>query len=112
MNSGNAPKELAKLLTDLANMAKGMMEENQQSSFQQELERLFPSTTGTRRGAKSRELHRVGAGESFASTATDPNTSFATPSIAEGVIEEIKGSKTCGDSWISPCFKQIYHFSI
>ena len=88
MNSGNAPKELAKLLIDLVNMAKWMMKENQQSPVQQELEKLFPSTTGTGRGGKNRELHRVGAGESSASTTTDPNTSFATPSIVEGKIEE------------------------
>ena len=88
MNSGNAPKELAKLLIDLVNMAKWMMKENQQSPVQQELEKLSPSTTGTGRGGKNRELHRVGAGESSASTTTDPNTSFATPSIVEGKIEE------------------------
>ena len=66
MNSGNAPKELAKLLIDLVNMAKWMMKENQQSPVQQELEKLFPSTTGTGRGGKNRELHKVGAGESSA----------------------------------------------
>ena len=69
-------------------MAKGMMKENQQSSVQQGLEKLFLSTTGTGRGGENRELHRVGAGESSASTATDPNTSFAIPSIVEGKIEE------------------------
>ena len=50
------------------------------------------------RGGEIRELHSVDAGESSASIATDPNSSFATPSIAEGMIEEITGSKTCGDS--------------
>ena len=80
------------------NMAKGIMKENQQSSVQQELERLFSSITGTGRGGEIRELHSVDGGESSASIATDPNSSFATPSIAEGMIEEIMGSKTCGDS--------------
>ena len=50
------------------------------------------------RGGESRELHMVGAGESSASTTTDTNTSFATPSTAKRKIAEIWGSKTCGDS--------------
>ena len=45
-------------------MAKGLMDENQQPSVKQELERLFPSKRGGGRGGESRELYRVGAGES------------------------------------------------
>ena len=50
MNSKNDPKETVKSFTDLANMAKGLMDENQQPSVQQELERLFPSTRVEERG--------------------------------------------------------------
>ena len=60
-----------KSFTDLANMAKGLIGENQQPSVQKELEKLFLSRTGRGRGDESRELHRVGAGESSASTTTD-----------------------------------------
>ena len=49
-------------------MAKGLMNENPQPSVQQELERLLPSTRGGGRGGESRQLHRVGAGESSVST--------------------------------------------
>ena len=59
----------------MANMAKGMMDENQQLSVEQEFERLFPSTRGGGKGGESRELHRVDAGDPSASTAAD--TSFA-----------------------------------
>ena len=51
------PKELTKSLIDLANIAKGMRDENQQSSVQQEIERLSPSTAGKGRGGESRELN-------------------------------------------------------
>ena len=51
-------------------MAKGLKYENQQPSVQQDLERLFPSTRGGGRGGESRELHRIGAGKSSASTTT------------------------------------------
>ena len=44
MNSENAPKEFVKSFTDLANMAKGLMDENQQPSVQESLERMFHST--------------------------------------------------------------------
>ena len=71
MESGNAPKEILKSFIDLASMAKGLMDENQQSSFQRDLERLFPSTRGGGEQVESREPHRVGAGESSASTTTD-----------------------------------------
>ena len=79
-----------KSFINLVNKAKGLMHENQQPLFQQELGRLFSSIMGGGRGGESRELYRVGAGESSASTTTDTNTIFATP--------EIWGSKTCGDS--------------
>ena len=50
MNSENDPKEIVKSFVDLANMAKGMMDKNQQQSVHQELERLFPSTRSGGRG--------------------------------------------------------------
>ena len=87
-----------KSFIDLANMAKGFLDENQQLFVQQELERLFSSTWGGGRGGESRDLHRVGADKSSASTTTDTNTSFATPSTTKQTISEIWGSKTCGDS--------------
>ena len=71
MNSENVLKEIVKSFIDLENIAKGLMNGNQQPSAQQELERLFPSTRGRRRGGESRELHRVGASEPSASTTTD-----------------------------------------
>ena len=40
MNSENAPKERVKSFIDLVNMEKGLMDENQEPSFQQDLERL------------------------------------------------------------------------
>ena len=60
--------------------------------MQQELEK-----GGGRRG-ESRELYRFGTGKSSATTATDTNTSFATPSTTKRKIAGIWGSKTCGDS--------------
>ena len=74
-------------------MAKGLMNENQQPSVQQELGRLFPSTRGGRRGGESRELYKAGAGESSASVTTDTNTSFATPSTTKRTIAEIWDEK-------------------
>ena len=92
MNSeNNAPKGIVKSFIDLANMAKGLMDKNQQPYIQQELKR------GEGRGGESRELHRV-AGESSGFTTTDTNTSFATPSITKRKVTEIWGSKTCGES--------------
>ena len=41
MNNKNVSKEMVKSLIDLANMAKGLMGENQQPPVQQELEKLF-----------------------------------------------------------------------
>ena len=52
-----------KLFIDLANKAKGLMDENQQPSVQQELKRLFPSTRAGGRGGESREPHRISAGQ-------------------------------------------------
>ena len=49
-------------------MAKGFMDKKQQPPVQQELERLFPSKKGSGIESESRELHRVGGGESSAST--------------------------------------------
>ena len=57
-------------------MTKGVMNENQQPSVQQELERLFPSKRGGGMGGKSRGPHRDGTGESSASTTNDTSTSF------------------------------------
>ena len=42
MNNENDPKEMVKSFIDLRNMAKWLMNENQQPSVQQELERIFP----------------------------------------------------------------------
>ena len=76
---------------DLVNTSKVLMDKNRYPSVQQELERLFPSTTGGGRGGESRELQRVGVGESSASTTTDTNTGFATPSTTKRIITEICG---------------------
>ena len=59
--------------------------------------RLFPSTRGGGRVIKSRELHRVSEGESSASTTTDINVGFATPSTTKRTMAEMWGSKSCGD---------------
>ena len=98
MNKENAAKEIMKLFIDFENIPKGLMDKNQQSSVQQDLERLFPSTRGGGRGAESRELNRFDAGKSSASTTTDTNTRFATPCTAKRTIAEIWGPKTCGDA--------------
>ena len=76
-------------------MVKGLMDENQQPSVQQELERLFPNTRDGGRGGESRELPKVGADESSASTTTDTNNSFPTPSTTKRTSAEIWGSKAC-----------------
>ena len=76
MNNENTPKDIMKSFIDLENMAKGLMNENQQPSVKG-LKRLFPSARGGERGGESREFHRVGAVESSASTITNQNTSFA-----------------------------------
>ena len=49
-NSENDPNETMKSFIDLVNMAKGLMDETQQPSVQQELERLLPITGGGGRG--------------------------------------------------------------
>ena len=70
------------------------MNESQQSSVTQELERLFPSIRGRRtRGESSELLLRVGAGESYASVNDTNNTSFAKRSTRKRTIKEIWGSE-------------------
>ena len=98
MDSENASKEIVKSFIGLVSMAKGLINENQKPSVQQVLESLFPSARGGGRIVENRELHRVGAGESSASTTTDTNISFTTPSTTKQTIAEIWGSKTSGDS--------------
>ena len=89
MNSENAPKEIVQPFIDFVNMAKGLMDENQQPFVPQELGRLFLSArVGGRRG-ESREFLRVGAGESSASATGTNNTSFARRSTTKRTIEEI-----------------------
>ena len=56
------------------------MDENQQASVHQDLEKLFPSTESGGRRDESRELYKVGASESSSSATTNTNISFATPS--------------------------------
>ena len=97
MTSENVSKEMVKSFIDLANRTKGLMDENQRPSVQQELEKLFPSTRGGEGEVESRERHRVGVGESSAYTVTDTNTSFATSATTKRAIAEIWGSQTCGD---------------
>ena len=92
MSSENASKKIVQSLIDLANMAKWLMDENQQPFVTQEL-RLFPSIRDRGRRVESSELLRVGAGESFASATDTNNTSFATRSTTKRTIEEIWGSK-------------------
>ena len=98
INSENAPKDIAQSFIDLANMAKRLIDKNQQPSVQQVLERLFPSTRGGGKGVESRDCNRAGVGGSTASTTTDTNISFAKPFTTKRTIAEIWGSKTCGDS--------------
>ena len=78
MNSKSAPKEIVQLFIDLVNMAKWLMDKNQQPSVMQELGRHFPSIRGGGRRGESSELLRAGAGESSASATDTNNTSFAT----------------------------------
>ena len=91
INSENTSKEIVKSLIDLVNMAKWLMDENQQPSVTRG--RLFPSIRDRGRRRESSELLRVGAGESSASAADTNNTSFATRSTTKWKIEEIWGSK-------------------
>ena len=93
MNSENTSKKTVEWPIDLANMAKWLMDENQQPSVTQELGILFPSIGSRGRKDESSELFRVGAGESSAS-ATDANSaSFATGSTTKRKIQEIWVSK-------------------
>ena len=64
MNSENATEDIVQSFIDLANVAKGLINETQQPSVEQELGRLLSSTRrgGGGRGQSS-EL-RVSAGES------------------------------------------------
>ena len=93
MNSENVPKQIVQSFIDLANMAKGMMDENQQPPVIQELGQLFPSIRGGERRSESSELLRVGAGVSSASTNDTNNTPFLTQSTTKRTIEEIWGFK-------------------
>ena len=93
MNSENGPKQIAQLFMDLVNMAKWLMDENQQPSVTQEVGRLFPNIRRRRRIGERSELFRAGAGESSASATETNNTSFATGSITKRTIEKIWGSK-------------------
>ena len=93
MRSENAPKRIVQSLIDLVNMAKRLVDENQQPSVTQELGKLFPSIRGRGRRGENNELLRVGAGESSASATDTNNTSFATRSTTKRTIEEIWGSK-------------------
>ena len=54
MNNENASKKIVQSLIDLVNVAKWLIDENQQPSVTQELGRLLPSTRGRgRRGESS-----------------------------------------------------------
>ena len=53
MISENAPKKIVQSLIDLVNMAKWLMDENQQPSVTHELGRLFPSIRGRGRTGES-----------------------------------------------------------
>ena len=94
MNSGNAPKEILQPFVDLVNMAKGLMNENQQPSVLQELGRLFVSTSGGggERG-ESREFLRVYAGESSASATDTNNTSFVRSLPQNGRLKKYRDQK-------------------
>ena len=93
MRSENAPKRIVQSLIDLVNMAKRLVDENQQPSVTQELGKLFPSIRGRGGRGENNELLRIGAGESSASATDTNNTSFATRSTTKRTIEEIWGSK-------------------
>ena len=78
----------------LVEMAKRLMDENEQRSVTQELGRLFPSIRSRGKRCESSELLRVGAGKSTVSVTDTNNTSFATRSTTKQSIEVIWGSKT------------------
>ena len=94
VNSENTSKKTVQWPIDLANMTKWLMDENQQPSVTQELERLFSSIRGRGRKDESSEFLRFGAGESSASATDTNNTSFATRSTTKRTIQELWGSKT------------------
>ena len=77
---------------DLVNMAKWLIDENQQLSATHKLGRLFPSIRGSQRGESS-ELLRVSAGESSVSETDTNKTSFATWPTTKQTIEEIWDQK-------------------
>ena len=93
MNSENARKETVLSFIDLVNMAKWLMDLNQQPPVTQELGRLFPSIRVGGRRDESSEPLRVGAGESSASATDANNNSFATRSTTKRTVERIWGSK-------------------
>ena len=93
MNCENASKKIVQSLIDLVNMARWLMDENQQTSVTQELRRLFPSIRGRGRRGESSDPLWVAAGESSASATDTNNTSFATWSTTKQIIEEIWGLK-------------------
>ena len=93
MSSENASNKIVQSLIDLVNMAKWLMDENQQPSVTQELGRLFPSIRGRGRRGESSELLRVGAGESSASATDTNNTSFTRRSTTKRTTDEIWGSE-------------------
>ena len=96
MNSDNAPKEIVQSFIDLVNMAKWLMDENQQPSLTQELRRLFPSIrSGGRKGGIG-ELVKggVGAGESSASATDTNDTSFERRTIEEIWESKARSKKT------------------
>ena len=67
------------------------MDENQQPSVQQELERLLLCRRGGRKEDESRELHKIGASESSTLATSDTNTNFAKPCTTNGTdVEGIK----------------------
>ena len=89
MNSENAPKKIMQSFTDLVNMEKWLIDENEKPFVTQELGRLFPNIRGGGRRDESNEPFRVGAGESSASATDTNNTSFATRSSTKQTIEKI-----------------------
>ena len=93
MNSEKIPKEIVQSFIDLVNMAKWLMDENQEPSVTQALGRLFPSIRGGGRRGESSELLRVGAGESPFSATDTRNTSFTARSTTKRTIEKILESK-------------------
>ena len=85
MNSENATEDIVQSFIDLANVAKGLINETQQPSVEQELGRLFSSTKAVSLGLAL--VNRL------LSEADASNASFATPTTKR-TIEETWGSKT------------------